>query len=434
MQEQDVTITVYYYKGEKAWGQYILDTTKEALPILEDLAGFPYPVDYDVAIYAKREEETSRWGAQNLMERGIWINRDSFPPELIQSQGFAGTIIHENAHYWASESIYGKPWLKEGFCELFTYLTFERMNRGEDALMKKRRWSQTFEHTRYYNIPLDAFEYQSAGPGTETTSLAYSKSALFCYEIYERYGLAPLQNINELLHRSGVPADSLTYMNLLEGFTGEDQKELFIGWIFPNHLDAEVWQNAESTVDHLGKLVESASCNEETHGFCLHISTKTGLVKTYMRKFDFEKALEVATEEVERVTGLLGEFDAYALTYLGEEQCTSNRKVILEQVVGAFSEYESTEKDVEDIGWVTSCGMLLVRRDKKDFENDLDSALKDIKNGNLENAVDVLARIREEISKAKMYGGVVCGAAASVLAAFAVVLRVTQKRRRGFPG
>jgi len=84
MQEKDVTVTVYHYIGEREWGKHIFDITVDVLPILENLAGFPYPHDFNVVIYPKRSEQINMWNAQNLMKKGIWINRDRFTPEIIE--------------------------------------------------------------------------------------------------------------------------------------------------------------------------------------------------------------------------------------------------------------------------------------------------------------------------------------------------------------
>lgn len=330
MQERYVMVTVYYYAGEEEWGQHIFDITVEALPILEDLAGFCYPHDFDVVIYPKRSEETSMWNAQNLMEKGIWINRDRFTPEIIKYWSITAVIIHENVHYWSNDAIYGKPWLKEGYAELFAYLTLERMGREEDALHRKNDWSKTVKENAYYNIPLDKFEYEPAGPGNETTLLAYSKSALFCYEIYERYGLEPIQEINEYLYRNGVAADSFTYMNLLEEYTGEDQKELFMEWVFPKRIDLEAWQNAETKIHELEELVDSSLSHvEEEYGFHkvmdfvefhVHVITQINTAQSYIEEYDFEKAAQMINEEIEEVHEIMSEFDGHALRYSEAEE------------------------------------------------------------------------------------------------------------------
>ncbi len=334
MQERNVQVTVYYYEGEEAWGQHIFDTTVEALPILEDLAGFPYPHDFDVEIYPKRSSETGMWNAQNLLYQGIWFNRDRFTPENITSWSITAVIIHENAHYWSDDAIYEKPWLKEGFCELFAHLTLERMGREKEALHRKGDWLKDFEMNRYYNIPLDMFEYEAAGPGNETTLLAYSKSALFCYEIYEKYGLDEIQEINRFLHRNNTAADSFMYMNLLEEYTGEDQEELFKEWVFPKRIDLEAWQHAEDRTSELEVLVDSSLSHiEEEYGFHkildfiefqVHVDTQINTAESYIEEYDFEKALQIVNEEIEDVNEAMNEFDGYVLQYFEAEEYYSS--------------------------------------------------------------------------------------------------------------
>ena len=508
MQERNLTVIVYYYEGEEEWGQHIFDTTVEALPILEDLAGFPYPHDFDVVIYPKRSNETSMWNAQNLLYQGIWFNRDRFTPENITSWSITAVIIHENVHYWSNSAIYEIPWLKEGFCELFAYLTLERMGREKEALHRKGDWLKDFEKNRYYNIPLDMFEYEAVGPGNETTLLAYSKSALFCYEIYEKYGLDEIQRINRFLHRNNTAADSFMYMNLLEEYTGEDQKELFTEWVFPKRIDLEAWQNAEDKISELELLVDSSlSRIEEKYGFHkfidfiefqIHIDTQINTAESYIEEYDIEKALQIVNGEIEDVNEIMNEFDAYVLRYfeaeeyynslnLGEipkdkllaardrllsfeydlfteqlaefyeemekletyqvlykewctEGCTSMKslgellshdnyeEVILyvDRTVTAISEYNVTGKELKNSDWFTELGIILMRKEVDDFELDLKHAEKEIKNGNIENALGILAHIREELSKARMYGvGLVLG-----VLGFVSFLVVRQKKKR----
>jgi hypothetical protein len=330
MQERDIQVTVYYYQGDEEWGRHIFDITKEVLPILEDLAGFSYSHDFDVVIYPKTRKETHMWNAQNVMGRGIWINREKFTPDLITLWSYTAVIIHENVHYWSNNAIYGRPCLEEGYAELFTYLAFQRMGREIDALHKKNEWLKTVEENGYYNIPLDLFEYETAGLGNETTILAYSKSALFCLEIYEKYGIEPIQKINEYLHRNGIAADSLMYMNLLEEYTGEDQEELFLKWVFPKKIDIKAWENAEKRISELEELVDSSlSSIEEIYGFHritdfiefhMHIQNQITLAKSHIEEHDFEKAIEIITEEIEETHSKMREFDGHAQSYFKAEK------------------------------------------------------------------------------------------------------------------
>ncbi len=342
MQEKTIHVTVYYYEGEEEWGHYIFDITVEALPILEDLAGFPYPYDFDVKIYPKRSEETRMWNAQNLLYQGIWINRDKFTPENIKSWDITAVLIHENVHYWSNDAIYEKPWLKEGYAELFACLALERMDRKEAAVHRRNGWSHTVEENRYYNIPLDMFEYEAAGPGNATTLLAYSKSALCCYEIYEKYGIAPIQKINQYLYQNGMVADSFMYMDLLEDYTGEDQKEFFTKWVFPKNIDIQEGQNVQDKIEELEEQAdELLSYIEETYGFSeiidfvefqMHLTTQIKMARSCIEEYDFEKALQIINEEIEGVDNAMSEFDGHALRYFEAEEYYNSLKFTLGEI------------------------------------------------------------------------------------------------------
>ncbi|MBU7031810.1 MAG: hypothetical protein HXS53_04715 [Theionarchaea archaeon] len=329
MQEKDIRVTVYYFEGEEEWGQHIFRMTTDVLPILEELVGFPYTHNFDVVIYPKTGKETSLWNAQNMMGGGIWINREEFTPEKITTWSYTAVIIHENVHYWSNNAIFEKPWLKEGYAELLTYIALQQMGREIDAIHKKNDWIKTVKENGYYNIPLDLFEYETNGPGNETTLLAYSKSALFCLEIYERYGIEPIQKINEYLHTNAMAVDSLGYMNLLEEHTGEDQEELFKEWVFPKNLDITAWENAEGRISELEEMVDSSlSSISEMYGFHkitdfidfhMHIHNQITMVQSYIEDHDFVKAIEIIMREIEETRSKMQEFHGHAQTYFEAE-------------------------------------------------------------------------------------------------------------------
>jgi hypothetical protein len=330
MQERDIVVTVYYRPGDEEWAQSILDTAVEALPILEELAGFPYSHKFDVEVYPKSDREMEGFGGENLMERGIWINRDVFTPAVVKYGSITLLMLHEMAHYWSDEAIYTKPWLKEGFCELFVFLVLMETDRKGQAFAKKNDWSLTVSRNEALDFPLDHFEYESLGPSSNKTDLAYSKSALFCYEIYKAYGIETIQKINRYLYGNGIAADSLMYMNLLEDFTGEDQKEFFMGWIFPQGLDVEEWKNAQDAINELEELVDrSFSHIKETYGFNvvtdfvdfrLHLITEIAKAKSCVRDYDFEKAVLICRDEIEKTEAIFSEFNECAERYREAEE------------------------------------------------------------------------------------------------------------------
>jgi hypothetical protein len=330
MQERDVRVTVYYRPGDEEWAQNLFDTAAEALPILEELFGFPYSHKYNVEVFPRSDREMEGFGGKNLNERGIWINRDVYTPEQIKYGRNTFVILHEMAHYWSDDEIYAKPWLKEGFCELSVFLVLMEMDREGLAFSKKNDWSLIASRNEAFDFPLDEFEYESHGPGTSKIDLAYSKSALFCYEIYKTYGIETIQKINKYLFDNRIQADSLEYLNLLEDFTGTDQKEFFLGWIFPEDLDIEEWKSADDAIDELEELVDrSFSHVKETYGFNevtdfvdfrLHITTEIAKAKSSVRDYDFEKAVLICRDEIEKTEAIFSEFNEYAERYREAEE------------------------------------------------------------------------------------------------------------------
>jgi hypothetical protein len=79
---------------------------------------------------------------------------------------------------------------------------------------------------------------------------------------------------------------------------------------------------------------------------------------------------------------------------------------------------------VDDSDWFTLLGGYL-SKSKGDFKSDLEDAKEAVKNGNPENAFCILARVREELSRTRMYGiGILLG----VFGMGAVLFLVIKKR------
>ena len=335
MREKTLYVTVYYYEGETAWAQYILDISQEVLPLLEGLAGFPYPQAYDIAIYAKSDEEMEQWSGTNWGRDGIWINRDMYTPELIENWPGTSTIIHEHAHHWANARIYKEKWLREGFAQLFTYLIFEKTNRTEYADFEEREWSFKFSIYQSFDFPLDEWDNKDTGPPDEgVTPFAYGKSAFFCYELYKKNGLYSIQKVNRYLCEKSIKADSLEYMEILEQFTGKDQKEQFIGWVFPEGLSAQKWKEAERLVAELEQLKNlSESSIKENHGVDVYFSTRIGEAEILIEKFEFQRAIEILSEDIGRINEKVSEFEENVTEYREAEEYYNSKSVIFEKTV-----------------------------------------------------------------------------------------------------
>ncbi len=547
LQQKKVYVTVYYYQGEKEWGQYVLDITVDALPILEDLAGFPYPYGYDITIYPRTNEEMEGWYGFNYGMFGIWLNRDWIPLRAMDYWACTSTIIHENAHFWASRIIYEENWLKEGYAELLTYLTFEELNKKRDAQAQKEEWSLRLEEYKDYDFPLD--EWGDTSAWDEKSGLAYAKAALFCLGIYERYGLTTIQDVNRTLYDNGYTADSLEYMELLEESTGEDQKEFFIGWIFPEDLVAEKWRKAEENVEELRELIDrSETYITETYGFYVHIRSRVQEAERFLKNLECEKALRIATEEMKRINKIMSEFENRAQEYFEAEEYYNAKGILFEKTIprnelvsaksylvsfeydrlderlkkfyeemktleeyypeletkynevvaekyvsldsvctlvsqGKYEEavprldsiraivqeyeldviveytslekvttlvsqeeyeeaiteldlirtiietYELTAKELENVDVYTTLGMSVLDKDVEDFENDLNSAQEEMKNGTFESASSTLTQLSEELSQARTYGmAIVAGSLmGSILILSLVVMKLRKK-------
>ncbi|MFQ5892542.1 MAG: hypothetical protein ACE5HW_07095, partial [Candidatus Methanofastidiosia archaeon] len=112
------------------WAEYVLDLTIEALPILEEIAGFPYPHKYNVEIWERTSKQLKTdcdfkeaGRSCNKGERGIYTWK-GIPDS---------TIIHENAHFWASRTLFDTNWMVEGLAMFFEIEAKKQISGREKA-------------------------------------------------------------------------------------------------------------------------------------------------------------------------------------------------------------------------------------------------------------------------------------------------------------
>ena len=113
-------------------------------------------------------------------------------------------LIHELAHYWATREPWKEPWMREGYAELYAYLTLVKL--GEESTAER----EIMEYrTSFYEENKDRFElvlslWNIPGVLTEEnrplTSFGYSKSFVFVFDLYSRLGTALLQEANHVAY------------------------------------------------------------------------------------------------------------------------------------------------------------------------------------------------------------------------------------------
>jgi hypothetical protein len=87
----------------------------------------------------------------------------------------------------------------------------------------------------------------------------------------------------------------------------------------------------------------------------------------------------------------------------------------MNKIKNVIQEYESTERNLEDIDWFTDLGMSVSNESVEDYEDKLITAREEIANEAFESASGILAQIREGLSEARTRGIGTCVVAAVVV-------------------
>jgi hypothetical protein len=204
MQEQDIRIRVRYVEGEEAWAQKVVSVLTKALPVLEDVMGFPYQGSGEIEVIRSQFSETEGYD-------GLYEDADTVG---ILPSATRGTIVHEGAHLWSwpFESV----WLKEGWAE---WSAREAMRR-----LKMDPQENEYKMPRRDKIKMPLQDWEHVGLQTDEDEdvelYGYAKSYDTIKRLVKLAGLPRVQEVNRSFAESveeddALQADSYAYLELL---------------------------------------------------------------------------------------------------------------------------------------------------------------------------------------------------------------------------
>ena len=227
LKEKAVSVTLTYFRGEEGWAQHVQELIRASLSVIEGLYGFPYPGPSTI--------EVAAGGRQAILDyEGLTSCDPQAGCEIAVSplaDDFA--ILHELAHLWSS--IYTRRWISEGFAELIGEEAAARLTSGLLQGGHPSRLESTLD------LRLDAWGNISSITGADdaeraTEDAGYYRSRRFLLLLKTQVGLQALQQTNAAIAKSGHPADSRRFMDILEDASGQNLDQLFAGWVFPDSL------------------------------------------------------------------------------------------------------------------------------------------------------------------------------------------------------
>ncbi len=224
LKEKAVSVTLSYFQGEEATSQHLKDLVSTALPLMEDVYGFPYPGPPSVSV--------SQGGRQvALGYEGLTSCDPAGTCSVIVSPAADDiTVLHELAHFWSS--IFSKRWLSEGFAQLVAEETASALPPGLVQSQSSAREPAAVD------LRLDEWGDVSSLIGAaeserDVENAGYDRSLRFLYVLRSEVGSDVLKRVDAAVAAEQSPADSRRYLDLLEELSQKRLDDLFAEWVFP---------------------------------------------------------------------------------------------------------------------------------------------------------------------------------------------------------
>lgn len=238
-----VDVTLTYFQGEDAWGQHLQELVTAALPLLEELYGFPQPGPSAINI-------AERGGQIALGYEGRTSCDVSSCDIAISPIADDVTALHEMAHLWSN--IYDKRWLAEGFAELIAYKAAQRLGPGlvQGSTDPRPPTTLDLRLDEWADVTylIDATPEQQANE-----EAGYDRSLRFLRLLEDTVGFHALQRTNADLAQDAAPADSRRFLDALEDASGQNLDRPFLEWVFPDSF-APILEQRRQARDRLTAL------------------------------------------------------------------------------------------------------------------------------------------------------------------------------------
>lgn len=216
-----VRLTLEYFRSSQEWAELQFATAQRALPLLEDLFGFPYP--HDVA-HLRQSNLILFNGAAGL----AFVRKGEM---LISTEGDlefdAQVTVHELAHQWSGPTTLADAWLWEGLAE------YAANTLATELGYPVREWGW---ETKGYTDPLAAW-----WNGSEIFDghYWYGKANAFWAEFARAVGgREKMSAVLSGLGEAARPADGGWFMDRGELVSGLALDELFLTWVWNRETSA----------------------------------------------------------------------------------------------------------------------------------------------------------------------------------------------------
>ncbi len=259
LRDRVVPVNVTYFQGEEAFAQHMSDLAVQGLPALENIYGIQYFGPGTVNISERVRQAI-------LGYEGLTSCDPATACEVnISPIADDHTVLHELAHLWSG--LYGERWLAEGFAQYVAALAVAYLPEGLVTGSPPVRPQPTVE------LQLDDWGEVESVIGASEDRLAvenagYYRSQRFLDQLDFELGLQTLRRTNQAISQDGEPADSRSFMDVLEDVSGRNNDALFKEWIFPESLEQLIADRREAR-DRLTNVIaraQAAGLTEDVPG------------------------------------------------------------------------------------------------------------------------------------------------------------------------
>lgn len=256
LKERSISLTLSYFQGQEAVSQHLEELVRTALPIIEDIYGFPYtgPPEINISQGGRR---------QALGYEGLVSCHPSGQCTIVISPAADDlTVLHELSHLWSQ--IYAKRWLSEGFAHL---VAEEAAGALPPGLVQGQPVAR---QPAAVDLPLDQWGEVASLIGAAQTELeaenaGYDRSLRFLYLLRTEVGSDVLKRVNASIAAEGSAADTEHYLDLVEELSQKRLDHLFADWVYPPSMQTALAarRDARNRLAALSRRVEDEGISED---------------------------------------------------------------------------------------------------------------------------------------------------------------------------
>ena len=251
-----LTLSICAPESERGTAQVMLHLLAQALPSLSRHAGPSYQGPIARMVVLAPIEELLAYGADGLIDTDGVI--------YLHPESPSWAVVHEGAHYWASQRNFTERWLREGYAEYLTGLALADIGRPEQSPLPRTGCDQ---------VVLRAWDKDPTFPD----HCGYRVGAEVFHELAQQVGDEQLRATLRTLTDGRQQVGSWSLLIGLELASGRDLTPIMARYVFPpdEHELLAWWRTLHQQLRRTSALAAS-------------LGVAIPIITTAMEDWDFE--------------------------------------------------------------------------------------------------------------------------------------------------